>query len=80
MEISFINALEAENIKYGKSENRARETDRHQQRLNNLAQERARKNEQKNAKETAAEERRRQAEEVNINKKTSCVPMCSNFI
>lgn len=66
MEISFINALEAENIKYGKSEYQARENDRYQQRLNHLAQERARKNEEKIAKETAAEERRKQAEEVKI--------------
>ena len=64
IEIAFINSLEAENIKYGMSGYQARESDRIQQRIDSMAKERALKMEQKAAKEAAAEERRRLAEEV----------------
>ncbi|KAI1728814.1 S phase cyclin a-associated protein in the endoplasmic reticulum domain-containing protein [Ditylenchus destructor] len=68
MEIAFINTLEAENIKYGMSGYQARESDRIQQRIDSIAKERAFKMEQKAAKEAAAEERRRIADEQRTEK------------
>ncbi|KAI1721735.1 S phase cyclin a-associated protein in the endoplasmic reticulum domain-containing protein [Ditylenchus destructor] len=68
MEIAFINTLEAENIKHGMSGYQARESDRIQQRIDSIAKERALKMEQKAAKEAAAEERRRIADEQRTEK------------
>lgn len=62
MEIQFINALEADNMRYDVM---ARNQE-WEQRMQTLAEERAKKNGEKAAKESAAEERRRNAEIVRI--------------
>uniref|UniRef100_A0A915D4G7 S phase cyclin A-associated protein in the endoplasmic reticulum N-terminal domain-containing protein n=1 Tax=Ditylenchus dipsaci TaxID=166011 RepID=A0A915D4G7_9BILA len=63
LEITFINTLDAENVKHGMTESHVRVSNKVQKRMDTMAKERALKVEQKAAKETAAEERRKKAEQ-----------------
>ena len=64
MEINFIKTLEAENVKFEKQDLQVREETKHKNRLSTMAEKRQRKIEEKCAKEVAAEQRRKTAEEV----------------
>jgi len=64
MEVNFINTLEAKNLRHEKQDSQLREEDRYQKVMASMIEQRQKKIDEKSAKESAAEQRRREAEEV----------------